>query len=149
MNQSSCPEHTNVQIIKRKMHKRTSLMSDISSKILPNNNIPPSSIFLINFSFYDTSNFTKLLCLKNISKIGNLFNSSVGNTNDSTFFLWVEIWHFDKNLFEILVIVLIIIFLKMVGIVVFIFIIYRAETVFVLLFANNVLVLQLWHCYRI
>lgn len=142
MNQSSCPEHTNVQIIKGKMHKRTSLMSDISPKVFPNNNIPPSSIFLINLSLYDTSNFTKLLCLKNISKIGNLFNSSVGNTNDSTFFLWVEIWHFDKNLFEILVIVLIILLLMMmVGIFVFIFIIYRAETVFVLLFANNILVL--------
>lgn len=127
------------------MHKRTSLMSNISSKVFPNNNIPPSSILLINFSFDDTSNFTKLLCLKNISKISNLFYGSVGNTDDSTFFLWVEIGHFDKNLFEILVVVVLIMLLlmMMVGIVVFIIVIDWTEAVFILLFADNVLVLQL------
>lgn len=137
-----------MQIVKSKMHKRTSFMSDIGSKVFANDYIPSTSILLINLSFYDSCNFTKLLSFEGIGKISNLFDSSVGNTNDGTFSLWIEIGHFDKNLFKILI-VLIILVLMLVGIfvIIFVFIIDRTETVFILLFANNVLVLIFGHCF--
>lgn len=130
------------------MHKRTSFMSDIGSKVFTHNNIPTTSKLLINLSFYDSCNFAILLSFEDIGKISNLFDSSVGNTDDGTFSLWIEIGHFDKNLFKILV-VLIILVLMLIGIfvIIFVFIIDRTETVFILLFANNILVLIFGHCF--
>ena len=100
-----------MKVIKSEMHEWAFLVCNVSTKILPYNNIPPLIELKIYLSFDDPCDFAIFLCLEQISKISNLLDSRVGNTDNLALFFRLQVWHFNQYFFEILVFVLLLIML--------------------------------------
>lgn len=111
---SSGPEDAYMKIIEGKVHEWAFFMGHIGSKILPNNDVPTRSKLLIKVFFYDSCDFTKLLCLEYIRQICDFFDSGIGSTDDWALIFRLQIRKLDKDFLVVLMLLLLIVLLLLI-----------------------------------